>query len=120
MRGRLSDRRLRICAIVLCLLAAVFAIEAKVAWFSPAGSPPAQISAAKLLPADAPKHIADTLALPGNLHQVAVLVEVSLLLALVLLIAAALPLRRLSRDGLGIRLFPAFSPALFLRPPPQY
>lgn len=47
--------------LVLCLLAALFAIEAKLAWYAPDGNPTAQISAAKLQAADAPRLVAQAL-----------------------------------------------------------
>src|SRR5580692_4213637 len=47
--------QLKALGMLLCLLAALFAVEAKVAWFGPDGSPSAQISAAKLQLEDAPK-----------------------------------------------------------------
>lgn len=48
--------------LVLCLLAALFAVEAKMAWYCPDGTPAVQISAAKLQPATAPRIVAHALA----------------------------------------------------------
>ena len=118
MRGRLCDRRLRFFAVVLCLLAAVFAIEAKVAWFSPAGTPPAQISAAKLQLADAPEHIAQVLAAPVDPHFAPA--QVLLLVVLTALVAAALLTSRVIDRPIKFSDSPGFSPSLFLRPPPQF
>jgi hypothetical protein len=102
----------------LCALAAVFAFEAKVAWFSPAGSPSAQISAAKLQPADAPKQIAEALASPVPLHYAPA--QAPLLLVFAVLIAVTVPFRGSVRDGLKVLPSSSFYPPLFLRPPPQY
>lgn len=120
MESRLSARRLRVTAlgVVLCALAAVFAFEAKLAWFSPAHSPSAQISAAKLQPADAPRQVAQALSAPASLHLVPA--EAPLLFGLAILIAAAVPVPLVSRDRHKVSASPSFSPPLFLRPPPQY
>src|ERR1700693_272133 len=73
--------QLTVLGMLLCLLAALFAIEAKVAWFGPYGSPTAQISSAKLQPPDAPKIAApiDAPSFPiAWLPQVAVILAFSL------------------------------------------
>lgn len=120
MRSRLSARRLRVTAlgVVLCVLAAIFAFEAKVAWFSPAGSPSAQISAAKLQPTDAPRQLAQALTSPATLHLAPA--EAPLLLAFAVLIAAMAPVRVPVRERHKVSASPSFSPPLFLRPPPQF
>lgn len=46
-------------AFSLCVLAFLFAFEAKLAWYSPAGDPGIQISAAKALRADSPALISN-------------------------------------------------------------
>jgi hypothetical protein len=102
----------------LCLLAALFAFEAKVAWFSPAGTPCAQISAAKLRAADAPKLIAEVLAAPHAWPHFPA--EVSLLLAVVFFVnIAAQFFCGTDHEGFKPLSSVAFSPHLFRRPPPQ-
>jgi hypothetical protein len=120
MRGRLCEQRRRLTAlgVVLCLLAAVFAFEAKLGWFSPAGSPPAQISSAKLQPADAPRLLAEALTAPASLQLVSA--EALLLVVFTVSIATVAPFRGSVRDGVRAFGSPSFSPPLFLRPPPQY
>jgi hypothetical protein len=117
MFSRLCQRRLLLTApgAVLCLLAALFAIEAKVAWFSPAGSPSAQISAAKLQPTDAPRHIAQALTAPDLLHFSP---EIPLLLLLLALLMAAPAVFHSANDRVAIA-SPGFYSSLFRRPPPQ-
>jgi len=104
--------------IVLCLLAAVFAFEAKLAWFSPAGSPPAQISASKLQLADAPKLVAQALTVPASPRFPA---DIPLLLAVALLLLPAVRVayRGPQRTGDRFQASSIFSPTLFRRPPPQ-
>lgn len=118
MVGRLCDRRRRLTAlgVMLCLLAALFAIEAKLAWFSPAGSPSAQVSAAKLQLADAPRHVSQALAAPDPQHFSA---EVPVLLLFALLLTAAPVLLSPQDSRARVSASPGFYSPLFRRPPPQ-
>jgi hypothetical protein len=120
MRSGLCFRRKRLSAlgILLCLLAIVFAFEAKLAWYGPANSPSAQFSSNKLQPAESARQVAEALAAPFTVHQSAA--QVSLQLALVVLIAAVPTTRRSIRERFKVSASPSFSPPLFLRPPPQY
>ncbi len=122
MRGRfhLSRRGLIVLGAVLCFLAAAFAFEAKVAWFSPSGTPVAQISASKLQPADAPRLMAQALAAPATAPHS--LPEVSLLVAVALLLVpiACFYFRRSMFDGAEVQAFSGFSAPLLRRPPPQF
>jgi hypothetical protein len=99
---------------LLCLLTALFAVEAKVAWFGLDGSASMQISAAKLQPADAPK-VTSPLDLPA--FPIAWFPQVAVVLAL------ALAWRRESILPRRLNLCtvpgsPRFYPSLFFRPPP--
>jgi hypothetical protein len=118
MRGKLRLRRSRVTVlgIALCLLAAVFAIEAKVAWFSPAGSPSAQISSSKLQAADASRHSARAIG-SQQLHSA----ETPLPRAFAAAVApvAAIPIGRPVRDVFIARISPDFTVPMFRRPPPQ-
>jgi len=103
---------------ILCLLAAGFAIEAKVAWYSPVGSPSLQISASKLQPADAPRLIAQALDSPAAAaHTVP---EGSLIVALALVVALVTFYPAAKRDRLAPSASPGFSPPHMFRPPPRY
>jgi hypothetical protein len=119
MRGGQSIRRSRlaILGIVLCLLAALFAVEAKIAWYSPDGSASALISSTKLQAADAPKLIsrASSVPAPPALHFIenaAVLALALFWLALMSRAARTAPAR------LQVSASPSFSAPLFFRPPP--
>ena len=118
MRGKLRLRRSRVMAlgIVLCLLAAVFAFEAKVAWYSPAGSPSAQISALKLQPADNHK-LANGIS--GTAERNLAQVPLPQIFAAVVATVAAIPFRRPFRDAFRAQVSPGFTPPMFRRPPPQ-
>ncbi len=100
--------------MLLSLLVVVFAVEAKLAWFGPDGSPTAQISAAKLQPANAPRIAApsDALSFPAAwIPQVAVV----LTFVLVWRRVRALP-RFLS--SYAVPGSPRFYSSFFFRPPP--
>jgi hypothetical protein len=104
--------------IVLCLLAVLFAVEAKMARYIPAGNASSQISSAKLMPAEAPKLIAHSIgaqapAVPAFIEDLAPVVVALLYLATVSLIARA------GRPSLQFSALPSFSISLFFRPPPS-
>jgi hypothetical protein len=120
MRGRLFEKRRWLFAIggVLCLLAACFAFEAKLACYSPASSPAAQISATKLQSADAPKLIAKVLSAPSVQYHLPA--EPIFVLSVAPLGASAmLSTAESVHDQLKPQAFSNFSPHLFRRPPPQ-
>lgn len=100
----------------LCLLAFLFAVEAKTAWYGPVAGLGSNVRASKAMPADAPHIIDHGVPTPDPVHP---LVSFLLLPALALLYAAANRPRR--AEVAGIRLRPslsAFSSHLFRRPPP--
>ena len=107
---------LTVLGMFLCLLAAVFAVEAKMAWFGPDGGPTAQISAAKLQPADSPKVAAQghLPSFPSILFQ-----QIAVLLALAST-SRRETFRRLSARELTAPGSPGFFPSLFFRPPPGF
>lgn len=100
---------------VMCLLAALFAVEAKVAWYSPAGSARAQISYAKLRAAEPAKLMVhgQSQTVPGHLPVVSVLA------ACALLCAAVTGLHDSAPRPLKLSKSPAFSASHFFRPPPR-
>lgn len=121
MRGGLFDQRWRlsVAGVALCLLSVLCACEAKLAWFSPADAPSAQISAIKLQPTDAPKLIAQALAAPHSQHFPA---EIPLLFAVALLLAPLAPyaFRESTLDRIKVHAPSSFSPPMFRRPPPHF
>lgn len=105
-------------ASVLCLLAVLFALEAKTAWYGPANGPGSEIRSQKARPADLPALVA---------HGDSLQAQSSLPMALVLL--AFFPvvvwmegdfLRGIDLDFSPIPVSAAsyFSASLFFRPPP--
>lgn len=119
MQGGFLIRHSRLTAlgIMLCVLAALFAVEAKIAWFSPAGSATAQISFDKARPAEPPKAyphgMTSTTPPAHDLAATATFVAASILLAA---IAAVMLLPARPRTQLALS--PGFSASLLFRPPP--
>jgi|SRR5450631_1004081 hypothetical protein len=115
MQGKsLIDRwRLTAFGVVLCLLAAVFSFEAKIAWYSPSPEH-REISAAKLQPTEAHKLVTQALS-PANRMPAS---QLAWLTVFALLAVAMLPLRRAeSEDAQDFSSPGAFS-FRFSRPPP--
>lgn len=100
--------------VVLCLLAALFAIEAKLAWYAPDSAPASQISASKLLAADAPR-IAEQ-AVASSLLPLS-FIDALFLLALVLT-APAIGFVHRTPIRLPKPRACDYSSSLFFRPPP--
>jgi hypothetical protein len=105
-------------ALGLCLLAVLFALEAKIAWYCPANGPNGNIQSQKARPADLPAVVA---------HGVSTLPLATLPLALIFFASVAaiacaesnfLPGVSVNFNHLPVSAKPYFSPALFFRPPP--
>jgi hypothetical protein len=99
----------------LCLLAFVFAVEAKTAWFGPANGPGVVVQSAKAWPADLPRIID---------HGIPVSKPVSSLVSFAVLAALkparALPSLRPTQNESGADAVTAahLSPQVYFRPPP--
>jgi hypothetical protein len=101
----------------LCLLAVLFAVEAKTAWYGPANGPGVHIQSQKALPADLPVVVS---------HGVST--HTSQFLFTLLLVASVAAIARPGADFLGridldfnyisVSSAPYFSHGLFFRPPP--
>lgn len=105
-------------AVGMCLLAFLFALEAKFAWYSPSSVPLSTIQSAKARPSDAPDPVT---------HAVAVLSSISQPFAMLLLVAfCAVDLVKASpflETGTRARSWRGsaaifLSSDLFFRPPP--
>jgi hypothetical protein len=102
----------------LCLLAFVFAIEAKTAWFNPGGGSSSEIAAAKARPANLPEVVAHGVPTPDPVHPQIFSVFLAALTAATLWKADVLPGRNLVHSDLAVCSAAYFSPSLFFRPPP--
>jgi hypothetical protein len=119
MQGGFLIRHSRLTAlgILLCVLAALFAVEAKIGWFSPAGSANAQISYAKARPAEPPKAPASRLAPSPSIADP--FAQTALLVAAVLSLAAlAMQATLLFPRAPRLSASQGLSVSLFFRPPP--
>lgn len=100
----------------LCLLAIVFALEAKTAWYGPAVGPGSAVRAAKALPADMPRVIEHGVPVPDPIHPN---IPFAVLAAGVMEQSADVPARReIVRSHFPVSRSSYFSPPVFFRPPP--
>lgn len=112
------QKRRNTLALGLCLLAVLFAVEAKTAWYFPIIGPRGDIQSQKALPADLPTLVS---------HGVSTLPPVTFPLALIFVVSVAVITWTNARflsgahdDFNHIRVSAAsyFFPGLFFRPPP--
>jgi hypothetical protein len=100
----------------LCLLALVFAFEAKTAWYGTARDPGSTVQFAKALPADLPQVVSHGIPTPDPLHPAIPFLVFAVLL---LSIGSESRMTRETRCGLRTPVTAAFFfPKLFFRPPP--
>ena len=118
MQGKSLIHRWRLTAIgaVLCLLAAVFSFEAKVAWYGTTAAD-AHISAAKLQPSEAPELVAQVLVSPA--HPIHPPLQFALLAVFALLAAPLAPRRRADSELTLAATSLDYFPLRFSRPPPR-
>lgn len=103
--------------LLLCALATLFAVEAKVAWYGPDNGGVTQISASKLQPSEAPRLIAQVLSSSNTaLHFTAILVVA----AAVVLVPLGDAVARPGNDAAGSAVAVGFSPQVLFRPPPTF
>ena len=116
MRSRHRHWRISALGAVLCLLAALFAIEAKVGLYSPNGSVRAELSSTKLQAADATRPMDQALAAPAPVPHSPVELPFSLSFA------ALIPVMFAPRaaDVPPAATWLSFSPPHFFRPPPRW
>src|SRR5579862_895134 len=102
----------------LCLLAVLFALEAKFAWYGPANGPLTTIQSAKARPADLPELVSHgASAHPASPLQFA-LVYLSVLVTAVLVKSESFCRLELASKRQSLSATTYFSPGLFFRPPP--
>lgn len=104
-------------ALILCLLALTFAVEAKLAWYLPHNSVDNEMQAAKALPSDARQTIQQ--GLPDHGPGYLLLSLTALLALLVQFRPATFSLNQIpTRNGSAVLESAFFSPGNFFRPPP--
>jgi len=120
MAGVRTSRTFRrtVLALGLCLLAFGFAMEAKLACYSPAGGPGSDIVAAKARRADLPEVVSRGGHAPDPVHSQILVVFLAALTAASLWKSDAPPGRNIVYSHLSVYSAAYFSPNLFFRPPP--
>lgn len=103
--------------IVMCLLAAIFAVEAKLGWYSPDSAARVEFSATKLRADDPPKMITEAVASPAPVPDL--LPQFIFVVALALIAASATLGPECSAPRAQMDSSPGVFPPLFLRPPPH-
>jgi hypothetical protein len=121
MQGGFLIRHSRLTAlgIMLCLLVALFAVEAKIGWFSPAGSASAQISFVKARPAELPRMLSQGFESPAPpAHDFAGTAMLLVVAWLLLLAPSSVGFYRVFTARPQVCVSPGFTASLFFRPPP--
>jgi hypothetical protein len=122
MSGCLAARppfKREVLAFGLCILAFVFAFEAKLAWYSPPGDPGIQISAAKALRADSPSMISHDNSAPGRDRAQGAVFMHAMLTAVFTATGRVSPKRIASSAEPSVLLSIAPVPTVDFRPPPK-
>jgi hypothetical protein len=114
--GVARRNRLATLGILLCLLAAVFAVEAKLAWYSPNTTARVELSASKLAGDDAPRLVGNVVSTPAPVPG---LVPQALLSAAFVLAAISVFVVGVSPVPQKTWIHSGFIPPQFLRPPPR-
>jgi hypothetical protein len=115
--GHLQLRRNAL-ALGLCLLAMLFAVEAKTAWYGPANGPGVDIQSQKAMPTDLPAVVSHGIAThPASPFPLALLLFASVG-AMAWLGADFLHRIDLDFNPISVSSASYFSPGLFFRPPP--
>jgi hypothetical protein len=120
MSGVFASRTLRCSALAfgLCILAFAFAMEAKLAWYSPASGQGCDIRAAKACPADTTGVVSRGSSAPMPVHPELAFVLLATFIAACLARPEALLRRNLAYNFLPVASPHCCSPNLFFRPPP--
>lgn len=105
-------------ALGLCLLAFLFALEAKTAWYSPANGPGRDIQSQKAFPKELPVPVPHGI---SKIHQATFPIDLIFLASIVSLAwtnADFQPGVDAEFNRIPVSAAPYFSPGLFFRPPP--
>jgi hypothetical protein len=100
-------------AFGLCVLAVLFALEAKTAWYGPANGPGVDIQSQKALPAELSAVVSQA---PATFPPA--LVFLASIAAIAWRRSHFLPGDRVGSDPIPVSAAPHFFPGLFFRPPP--
>jgi hypothetical protein len=113
----LSIRRASL-AVGLCLLAFLFAVEAKTARYGPEVGPGSDVRAEKALPVDIPKLIERGVTAPDPVYPQFPVAILAVWTVVLVARAIELPGRLIVNEQFQVSATPYFSPNIFFRPPP--
>jgi hypothetical protein len=102
----------------LCILAFMFAVEAKTAWYGPMGGPGSVVRAAKALPAEMPKVIEHGIPVPDPIHPGHTFAMLASLVAEPAAVTGNPGQHEQFRRATQVSAASYFSPQFFFRPPP--
>jgi len=105
-------------AIGLCLLAFIFAMEAKMAWYGPLSGPDGDVHAIKALPVDTPDIVSEDFLAPDPVHPHLSFAFLAPLIALGLADTDTSLGRAIVQRYFKVSSAAYFSPNTFFRPPP--
>jgi hypothetical protein len=105
-------------ALGLCLLAVLFALEAKTAWYGPAKGPGSDIQSQKARPADLPAVVDHGISTRPPATLPLALIFIASVAAIVWMDSDFLPGVDVDFIQVPVSATPYFSPSLFYRPPP--
>lgn len=105
-------------ALGLCLLAVLFALEAKAAWYGPTNGSSGVIQSQKARPADLPALVSHGVSKLPRATSPLALIFLAPLAAIARTDARFLPGVEVDFNHIPVSSAPYFSPGLFFRPPP--
>src|ERR1700740_618822 len=106
-------------AMCLCLLAVLFALEAKIARYSPSSGPLSAIQSAKARPADGPELVSRGLAAASSAPLQWAFILLAAFATTGLMVAESSGWLRVVPRNHAVTTATYFSPGLFFRPPPE-
>jgi len=105
-------------ALGLCLLAMLFSLEAKTAWYGPSNGVSSDIQSQKARPADLPEVVSHGVSTSPSVTLALALIFLASVAAIACMIAHFLPGADVDFNHIRVSTAPYFSPSLFIRPPP--
>jgi hypothetical protein len=105
-------------SLVLCLLAVLFALEAKTAWYGPAKGPGSDVQSEKARPADLPAAASERSVSALSWPLPLALIFSAALAAMAYVGAGFLSRAGCDPDSISVSASPYFFAGLFFRPPP--
>jgi len=113
-----AETRRTTLALVLCLLAVLFAVEAKTAWYGPTTAPGGNVQSQKARPADLPAVVSHGVSNSPRITFALALIFLASAGAIASMVAGSFPGAKAHSSRIQVSAAHYFSPGLFFRPPP--